>query len=83
MLSSPEDRKKLYNCVVEISNSMTRMDGERDFQKEAIDAIADELDIEKKYVRKVANIYHKQNMNTVKMENEEVEELYEIISNIS
>ena len=83
MLSNPEDRKKLYNCVVEISNSMTRMDGERDFQKEAIDAIAEELDIEKKYVRKVANIYHKQNMNTVKMENEEVEELYEIISNIS
>ena len=83
MLSNPEDRKKLYNCVIEISNSMTRMDGERDFQKEAIDAIAEELDIEKKYVRKVANIYHKQNMNTVKMENEEVEELYEIISNIS
>ena len=79
MLSNPEDRKKLFNCSQEISNSMTRMDGERDFQKEAVDAIADELQLEKKYVRKVATIYHKQNINTVKIENEEVEDLYEIV----
>ena len=83
MLSNPEDRKKLYNAVVELSNSMTRVDAERDYQKEAVTTIADELDIEKKYVRKVAAIYHKQNINTVKVENEEVEELYDIISNVS
>lgn len=77
MLSNPEDRKKLYNAIQEISNSMTRVDGERDYQKEAIDTIAEELDLEKKYVRKLASIYHKQNMNSVKQEMEEVEELYE------
>jgi cyanate lyase len=79
-LSSPEDRKKLLNAVIELSNSMTRVDAERDFQKDAVNAITEELDLQKKYVRKVARIYHKQNITDVKIENEEVEELYELMS---
>jgi len=82
MLSNPEDRKKLFNCIQELDNSMTRMDGERNFQKEAIDSVAEELDLEKKYVRKLATIYHKQNMNQVKQEQEEVEALYEIMTQV-
>lgn len=83
MLSNPADRKKLFDAVVEISNSMTRADAERDYQKDAIDTIATELNIEKKYVRKVANVYHKQNFNMVKTENQEVEELYQLITSAS
>ena len=80
MISSPEDRKKLFSAVKEISNSMTRADAERDFQKDAITAIADKLDLEKKYVRKLAVIFHKQNYNEVQQEREELEVLYEAMT---
>ena len=80
MISSLEDRKKLLGAVKEISNSMTRADAERDFQKDAITAIADKLDLEKKYVRKLAVIFHKQNYNEVQQEREELEVLYEAMT---
>lgn len=79
MLSNPEDRKKLLNAIKEIDNSMTRVAAERDFQKDAINTVADELDLEKKYVRKLASIYHKQNLSQVQQETEEVFELYDLI----
>jgi cyanate lyase len=83
MLSSPEDRKRLLSAIKEIDNSMTRVAAERDFQKDAINAVADELDLEKKYVRKLASIYHKQNLTEVQQETEEVAELYEMITGSS
>jgi cyanate lyase len=82
MLSNPMDRKRLVNAIKEIDASMTRVAAERDFQKDAIDTVAEELDLEKKYVRKLAAIYHKQNMNEVKQEQEEVEALYEIMTQV-
>lgn len=81
MLSNPEDRKKLYNAVVEMSNSMTRVDSEKDLQRDIINDISEELDVEKKYVRKIANIYHKQNLSEVRNEMDEVEILYEEMIN--
>jgi NADH:ubiquinone oxidoreductase subunit E len=83
MLSNPEDRKKLLNAIKEIDNSMTRVAAERDFQKDAITAVADALELEKKYVRKLASIYHKQNFTQVQQEQEEVETLYELIAGSS
>lgn len=83
MLSNPADREKLLKVIQELDNSMTRVDAERDFQKEAIEEICEELDIEKKYVRRVARIYHKQNYSLVQQEQEEVEQLYETVVNNS
>ena len=80
MLSNPADRKKLLGAIKEIDNSMVRIAAERDFQKDAVDAISDELGLEKKYVRKLASIYNKQNMSQVQQETEEVIELYEMIT---
>ena len=80
MLSNPADREKLLNAIKEISNSMTRVDAEKDFQKDVIDKIADELDLEKKHVRKLAGIYHRQNFTTVQQEQEELQELYEAMT---
>jgi cyanate lyase len=81
MLSNPNDQKRLVGAMKELSNSMTRVEAEKDFQKEAIDSVAEELNLEKKYIRKLATIYHKQNMTQFKQENEEVETLYEILVN--
>jgi|TARA_R110000851_G_scaffold230898_6_gene383715 hypothetical protein len=80
MLTNPQDIKKLKGAVTEISNSMTRTDAEKDFQKEAVAAIADELQLDKKSVKKIAAIYHKQNFTEVQAENDDIVGLYETIT---
>ncbi len=80
MLSNPADREKLLNFIKEMSNSMTRVDAEKDFQKDVIDRAHDELKLDKKHVRKLASIYHRQNFTLVQQEQEELVELYELIT---
>lgn len=77
--SSPEDRKQIQACMGEISNSLTRMDAERDFIKEAINALAEDVDIDKKTLRRMATIYHKQNLSEVVGETEDLQALYEAV----
>jgi gamma-glutamylcysteine synthetase len=73
------DKDKLFGVIKELSNSMTRVDGEKSFQKEAITAAAEEHGIEKKLLRKLAKTYHKQNFTEEKTVAEEFTELYETV----
>jgi hypothetical protein len=61
----------------EISNSMTRMDGERDFIKETVARICDEHELNKRVFRKLSRTYHKQNFSKEVAEHNEFESLYE------
>lgn len=79
MLSNPSDKDKLVNGIKELSNSMTRVDAEKDFQKDAIGNLADELGIKKQYISKIATVYHKQTFAKMQAEHEEIEELYETV----
>ena len=79
-LSSDEDKKKLHAAIVEISNSMTRIEGERDLIKETVKDLSDAYQIPKKTISKIAKTYHKQNFSQAVAENEEFEELYEKIT---
>lgn len=79
-LSNPADRKAIYDALREISNSMTRMEAERDLIKETLKAVKDQFELPPKYTRKLAKIYHKQNFQEIKAEQAEVEELYEKIT---
>jgi uncharacterized protein YukE len=65
----------------EISNSMTRIDGERDLIKNAINDICEEQNLSKKTFRRMAKVYHKQNFKQEIQEQEEFEKLYETITN--
>lgn len=77
--SSPEDRKKILEAMKEYSNSMTRIEAEKDFQKDVLDKIQEDFELPKKYMRKVASIYHKQNLTEVVGEVSDVEDLYEAL----
>ena len=79
-LSNPADRKAIYDAIREISNSMTRMEAEKDLISETLKAVKDKYELPPKYVRTLAKIYHKQNFNQVKEEQAEVEQLYESIT---
>lgn len=77
--TSNEDKVKIKNAIKEISNSMTRMDAERDQIKTIIGDLCEEVEINKKHVRKMARVYHKQNYTEEQDTFAEFSELYENI----
>ena len=79
MISNNEDRKKVANAIQEISNSMTRIDAEKDLIKDIVDQTSEKFELDKKHLRKLATIYHKQNLTEVKTDFDEIENLYQEI----
>ena len=77
-LSAP-DREKLFKIVQECSNSMTRMDAEKDFVREAIADTAKNMQLPKKMVAKLVKVYHKQNFDEEVAVHEQFETLYESV----
>jgi len=78
--SSPTDRKAILECMKEISSSMTRTEGEREFVREAIKEICEKYQLSKKTFRRMAKVYHKQNFSLELEEHEEFETMYETIT---
>jgi|TARA_B110000914_G_scaffold223551_1_gene239265 hypothetical protein len=77
--SSDADKKRIKDCMDEISNSYLRQEAEREFVKEALISLEDDVGIPKKYLGKMARIYHKQNMSELVSEIEEIEALLESV----
>jgi hypothetical protein len=75
--SNPEERRKVVNALNEMSASFTRMDAERDLQKDILATLEEDFELPKKYMRKVARIYHKQNLLEERSNFQEVEDIYE------
>jgi hypothetical protein len=78
--SNEADRKKFFGAIQEISNSMLRIEAERDLIRETIKEKSDEFKIAKKVISKIAKTYHKQNLATVEADHEEFVELYDEIT---
>ena len=78
-ISNPEDQKKLFNVVRECSNSLTRIQGEREYIKEAIGSICKELNLSKRLVNKIVRTYFKQNYDEEIVTSEEFQQLYETV----
>ena len=79
--SSEADRKRIKDAMQEISNSFLRQEAEREFVKEALISLEDDVGIPKKYLSKMARIYHKQNMSEIMSEIEDIEALLETVNN--
>jgi hypothetical protein len=77
--SSPEDRRKVQEALREFSNSLTRAEAEKDFQKDVLDRMQDDFALPKATMRKVAVIYHKQNLSEVVGQVSDIEDLYEAL----
>lgn len=75
-ISSPADRAKIKKMLSEISNSMTRIAAERDLIKETIAELSKEFELPKKYLNRMAKVYHKQNFQIEQANHEEFEDLY-------
>jgi uncharacterized FlgJ-related protein len=78
-ISSPADRAKIKKMLGEVSNSMTRIEAERDLIKETIKEMSQEFNLSKRHLNRMAKVYHKQNFSREREEHEEFEELYTTI----
>lgn len=78
--SSEADRKRIKDCMDEISASYLRQEAEKEFVKEALVSLEEDVGIPKKYLGKMARIYHKQNLSEIVSEIEEIEALIDIVS---
>ena len=77
---NPTDKAKLKGKFDEISNAYTRIEAERDLIKDILTTVEDKFELPKKYTRKLAKIYHKQNFTEVQQEQDDVESLYERVA---
>lgn len=74
---SKEQKIELRDKIKDISNIMAKIDLNRSVITEAIGAIAEEFDLDKKYVRKMSNVYHKGTYQKEIGEMEDFSTLYE------
>ena len=76
---NPTEKKKITGAFQELSDCMARMEAEKELMKDIIDVTYENHGIEKKHICKLATIHHKRNMDEVKSNNNEVEDLYETL----
>lgn len=77
--TDPAALKKIQDGIKEISSSMFRIAGEKDYIKEALNAIAEEYELDKKVLAQVAKTYYNSNKDEVIAEAEKLEETYDRI----
>lgn len=78
-----EDKKKIKNAVQEASNSLLRIDAERDLIKNIIVDLFDAYKVPKKTLKKMIKVYHKNNFHEEVAEADEFEDLYQKVTSIS
>jgi hypothetical protein len=75
-----EDKKQIRGAVQEASDSMLRIDAEKDLIKEIVDNLYETYKIPKKTLSKIIKVYHKQNFDQEVALNEEFEDLYQTVT---
>lgn len=79
--SDPKSRSDIKACMEELSASMSRIEGEREFIKEAINNVCEKYELNKRTFRKLAKTFHKQNFSKEVIEHKEYEEMYQQLTN--
>ena len=74
-----QKKKAIADFCTEMSASMTRAEGEREFQREAVKNIAEQHQIDKKMLKRIARIYHTGKVSSTQEENTELENTYTTI----
>jgi hypothetical protein len=74
------DKAKVLGCLQEISNSLTRIEAERDLIKEILEKMQYECEIPKKLSRKLAKVNHKRNYEEEVAEQSDFQTIYENVA---
>lgn len=79
LMTNPADQKKLLDMLREASNSLARIESERELIREMKKNICDELQLEKKMISRMVKVYHKQSFQEEVAEHEQFETIYESV----
>lgn len=79
ILSNEADRKALKAMLVEITNSLSKIDNEREQITETVSAAESKFGIKKKIVRKLATTMYKHDYQSIVEENDHFTLLYETL----
>jgi len=78
--TNPADIKKILAAVKEADESLIRIAAEKDHIKAIVENITDDFpDLNKKFVSKIINMYHKQNLVEVETDHDDLISLYTTI----
>lgn len=77
--TDPNARSQLKTMIVEITNCLSKIDGERQQIKEIVDDAAEKFDLKSKHIRKMATTMYKRDYANVVAENRHFEDLYETV----
>lgn len=77
---TPNDKLKLEGALKDMSATFARVAAERDMQKNIINDICEELQLEKKVFRKLAKVYYKQNFDDEVHTHQDFENLYKAVT---
>lgn len=80
MSITPQNKPLVLGCLQEISNSLTRVEAERDLIKEILQRLQDEFEIPKKLGRKLAKVYHKRNFEEEVATQNDFVDIYEKVA---
>lgn len=78
---SIEDKKKLKNAVLELNDSMLRVEAERQLQKDISEKVCGEIGVDKPLVREMAKTYFMSNFNDKSERYQTFEEFYSVVIN--
>lgn len=76
---TPQQKTAIKSCLQEISNSLTRVEAERDNIREIVNRCATEFEMNKRITRKLARIFHKNNIDEERAEQEEISNTYDAV----
>lgn len=76
---SSEEKQQLFAALTETSKSLARACGEKEYVREAIKKVSDDLKLPKKLVSKLVKVHYKQNFDEECASNEEFEKLYQTV----
>lgn len=74
-----QDKKTINDAIKEASNSLVRIDAERDLIKNIVEDLNTNFKINKKTLSKMIKTYHKQNFQDEVASNDEFETLYQTV----
>lgn len=80
MSITPQNKAQVLSCLQEISNSLTRIEAERDLIKDVLQRLQDEFEIPKKLGRKLARVYHKRSYEEEVAQQEDFVQIYETVA---
>ena len=69
----------IQDAARELSDSMTRVEAEKDLQKDIVSNIKDKFEMKPADFNKIVKVYHEQKLNEINQAHEEFVELYESV----